>query len=42
MEDNIKTTDVSKLEKLSALIASLPESEQEKLYYFVEGIKIAS
>jgi hypothetical protein len=42
MKDNINTADINKIENLSALIASLPEREQEKLSYIVEGVKMAN
>lgn len=42
MKDDVKATDIDKIEKLSALIASLPESELEKLSYIVEGIRLAT
>ena len=41
MKDDVKAADINKIERLSALIASLPESELEKLSYIVEGIKLA-
>ncbi len=41
MKDDVKAADINKIERLSALIASLPESELEKLSYIVEDIKLA-
>lgn len=41
MKDDVKEADINKIERLSALIASLPESELEKLSYIVDDIKLA-
>lgn len=42
MKDRLNEKDFNEVIKLAEIIATLPEKEQEKLSYIVEGIRLAN